>query len=301
MTSTIDEIRPSGPRLPQELIDLVLRNVDDEAWLWVVGRQVSHKIRKETERIFLEGLLKDTEVMTNVLQFDFWSGLRYRCPFSRVSADGATAFFSTNNTTLTEITLPNLQFHRSTAEVSFDWKSLFTALYREQLTITELKQQNGKPYAAIERLPTSRPLVMRLRNIERVPELDSNRFEEECEVLRPRFASYLNDAGCPLDGVDTLIKRVQNELKTLTFWMQMNELICKYDLQRAVCRGQMYCVEDPGSWGWKEHNPWDPTMEPRWYNNAWEDPDDGGRTTISEDALVLEVESMARAWEKGLA
>ncbi|KAH7082682.1 hypothetical protein BKA63DRAFT_598812 [Paraphoma chrysanthemicola] len=233
MTSTAEKTRPSGPRLPQELMDLVLRNVDDEVWLWVVGRQVSHEVRKETERIFLEGLLRDAELLTNAEQHTYWFGLRYRCPFSRVSVDGATAFFSIVD--------------------SDEFQDMF-----------------------------------------------DHRKNEECEALRPRFASYLNDAGCPLDGVDRLIKCDCREWKDWTLCMRMNELIRKYDLKTAKCRGQTFHVEDPGSWGWKTRGRRKVITEPRWYNNAWEDPADGGRITMFEDPLVVELESMAKAWEKGL-
>jgi hypothetical protein len=71
------------PVLPQEIINLVLRNVDDDPFLWVSCRQVSRAFRREIEFLFQQTRLRET-----VLNMQM-----YRSTFSRLSPDGQTAFF----------------------------------------------------------------------------------------------------------------------------------------------------------------------------------------------------------------
>jgi hypothetical protein len=207
-----------------------------------------------------------------------------------------------NNTMMTDITLPNLQLHRSTAELSFDWKAFFSAFYHEQYTIDRLKRQNGKKSTAIVPFPTSHPLVLPTSLIGSASMCRLDDLEEECQVYRARMIAYHGASDMPSIGVDKLSQCVYTDVKIHAAWKRAGDLVRKHDMQLGECRGQMCYVEDPGSWGWKKWN-WRyvRNMAPKWYNHAWEDEMDGGKTTVSEDEVVVEAERMARAWEKGLA
>jgi hypothetical protein len=78
--------------LPQENQNLILRQVDDLPFLWVVCRTVSQAMRKEVEFIFEETWLKKTELIWFGPQS--LTGYYYQCPLSRLSDDGQTAYFT---------------------------------------------------------------------------------------------------------------------------------------------------------------------------------------------------------------
>lgn len=77
------------PALPTEVLNMVLGAVDDSALLWIVCRQVSRAVHREIEFLFQTTRLKTTELQ--------W--IRFRSTFSRLSADGQTAFFTTRSVT----------------------------------------------------------------------------------------------------------------------------------------------------------------------------------------------------------
>jgi hypothetical protein len=116
----------------------------------------------------------------------------------------------------------------------------------------------------------------------------------------PRFRSYLN--GEPSADFDKMVKHRHVCIKNLEGATRLGELFTTLDLEVGEYRGVVCWVEDPQGRGWRQ---WtgrqDPDLVGCWYNHAWEDPGDGGRTTFSEEIEVVEAERMARAWEKGWA
>ncbi|KAF1358577.1 hypothetical protein EJ07DRAFT_179800 [Lizonia empirigonia] len=79
--------------LPPEIINLVLREIEDGSFLWVVCRQVSREIRAEVEFMFQSAQLRKASV--------YWPGNDHPTPaqgnafefhFSRISEDGASVY-----------------------------------------------------------------------------------------------------------------------------------------------------------------------------------------------------------------
>jgi ABC-type microcin C transport system duplicated ATPase subunit YejF len=92
-------------------------------------------------------------------------------------------------------------------------------------------------------------------------------------------------------GQAQLIQRLQKFRDCL----RVDEVIIRHDLQLAKCCGHVVVVEEPEENGWKKWK----KGPIGWYNNALEIPRDGMKTCWSEDEIMIEVERMARAWEKG--
>jgi hypothetical protein len=154
-----------------------------------------------------------------------------------------------NNTIMTDITLPNLQLHRFTAELSFYWKTFFSAFYHEQYTIDRLKRQNGKKSTAIVPFPTSHPLVLPMSLIGLASICRLGDLEKEGQVYRARMISYHGASNTPARGVDKLSQCVYTDVKFCAVLTRAGDLVRKNDMQFGECRGQMCYVEDPGSWG----------------------------------------------------
>ena len=80
------------------------------------------------------------------------------------------------------------------------------------------------------------------------------------------------------------------------------ELIYTKNMKHGIVRGERCLVEEPETHGWtletkKQALPW---AERLWHGHGWQDPRET-TLTDSEDEHVIEVEHMARAWERGLA
>jgi hypothetical protein len=78
--------------------------------------------------------------------------------------------------------------------------------------------------------------------------------------------------------------------------LRNNQTIAELNLQLAETRGEILFVEDPARNGRKRY-----TQRQRrwcrveWYNHAHQER---GATTLSKDPVVVEVERLARSWEK---
>ena len=71
------------PHLPTEILNMIIENVDNNAFLWTVGRQVSRHFRSEIEKNFQKNQLQTTEIEIDQKFF----------LFDKLSLDGETAFF----------------------------------------------------------------------------------------------------------------------------------------------------------------------------------------------------------------
>jgi hypothetical protein len=356
-------IELQGPRLPQEIIDLILRNfrnLDDDPFLWVICRQVSRAMRKEVEFIFRESLLKETVIQSISSIGSHFVGRRFHCRFTEAPPENNLAFFAGESTTqdtrlsslrgpheswhpdgprdvdkiqalvdryvdvqlwrrggglppfiarigtqrnytmLSDVTIPGLTFHRLRGEISVDWVDLYSRFFGEEYATAKLKAQSNITIPDVVPLPTVRPFIADRDHIELVAYRDQGISEQRRQARMPRFRWYLN--GEPWAGFDKMFNHRHISMKGLEGATRLKDLFTTLDLEVGEYRGVVCWVEDPQGRGWRQ---WtvrqDPDLVGRWYNHAWEDPADGGRTTFLEEIEVVEAERMARAWEKGRA
>jgi hypothetical protein len=79
--------------LPTELLNLVFRQIDDDAFVWVVCRQLSRRLRAEVDFSFRSRQLKQCTIYWPLSGLITTSPLLARLNFSHVSDDGDIAYF----------------------------------------------------------------------------------------------------------------------------------------------------------------------------------------------------------------
>jgi len=351
------------PRLPQEIINMILRQVNDPPFLWTTCRHVSQSFRKEVEYVFEKTWLRETTVMWP--RNPKWNSYLdcYNCRLSRLSDDGLTAYFTVhswgpetslslegeqsetivsledeqsadsrelkdlitahinrwttsaymdqsyvvtcigpdaNNKYFTNAAIPSVVMHGATSEISLDWKALFTIAFGEVQQLLNIKAATGCDLLHERHWDLDYPIVFTseemglwqltdyapyLKVFDRRGVILGWFSEEESRALPP---SYYKSA-------TFLIRRLEAFISTVC----INGIFDHVDGDCGESRGVVYWVQDPAQNGWTRNHSHGRRTD--WVNHAWENPRDGGRTTWSEDPLVIEVEGMARAWEKGLA
>jgi hypothetical protein len=342
---------PSNLRLPQEVIDMILRHIDDPTFLWVICRKVSRECRLEVEAIFRELWLRKTCIMW--LWDDPIHDFFYEAQYSRVSSDGNTAYFRVqpyklfidlgpllqnqftafrwaaarldihqalsrrpsffdrvrvvtqigqdiNKTLFSDLPLPEFTRHEATAEISINWKAHFTLIFNEEYLLSRLKAQAGITTPSTPQIDLAYPIIIPF-DLDEMP--SSNDFDQRIQV-RQRRAQRLGWYKPPAVQDATYKEYVEGALQRFTTFqnlLRLSDVFIAHDLWLVECRGNEYAVQEPRQNGWN----WPSRRMTRLYgsllyNHMWEDPKHGGRTTWSEDPLVIEVEGMARAWEKGL-
>jgi hypothetical protein len=202
-----------------------------------------------------------------------------------------------NKTIFSDLPLPQVAFHDATKEISLDWKALFDAIFNEEHLLSKFKAQNGKWTPSTPAIDLAYPIVCSLHPAD-MP--SSHDLAERIRVREAR-AHYLGWYKLPSERGLHYNNCVQGALQRLIDFrdsLRMSDMFAMYNFEIGTCRGQELAVQDPAQNGWKRWS-WRLGLQINWYNHAWEDPRDRGRTTWSTDPLVVEVERMARAWEKG--
>lgn len=94
--STMQEHHTSPQQaLPTELMNLVLRQIDDNPFVWVDCRQLSRKLRTEVDFLFRSRQLKNCTIYWPLSGMIATSPLLARLDFSHTSSSGAIAYFKT--------------------------------------------------------------------------------------------------------------------------------------------------------------------------------------------------------------
>ncbi|KAH7082679.1 hypothetical protein BKA63DRAFT_560894 [Paraphoma chrysanthemicola] len=205
-----------------------------------------------------------------------------------------------NKSYVTDLTLPQLEIQRNTNEISLNWKALFNGAFQEERLISTLQAKVGSDFPSIPYIDLTRPIVLspRMMGMDDI----SSSLALRLQVRRHRIERLDSEKPSSTD-IQTIAQHSLERFWVMCHFLRLSELLSMYKLEHAECRGHMvYYVEDPRVNGWTllaRRNRRRSFLE--WYNNAWEDPADEGRTTWSEDLHVVETERMARAWEKGMA
>lgn len=79
--------------LPTELLSLIFRHIDDDAFVWVVCRQLSRRLRAEVDFLFRSRQLRECTIYWPRSGLIATSPLRSRLDFSHISDDGDSAYF----------------------------------------------------------------------------------------------------------------------------------------------------------------------------------------------------------------
>ena len=87
------EDNPPQQVLPTELLNLVFRHIDDDAFVWVVCRQLSRMLRAEVDFLFRSRQLKECTIYWPQSGMIATSPLLARLDFSHTSDDGDIACF----------------------------------------------------------------------------------------------------------------------------------------------------------------------------------------------------------------
>lgn len=359
----------SMPHFPQEIINLILRKVDDLPFLWIVCRTVSRAVRQEVEFIFEHIWLKETELLyfSWVPLTGHYNSFHYSCRFSRRSPDNRTAYFhvqavetrayrhtpgllqsasfadlaarvrchqkfqtkqwynhnvramvrigsGVTNTYMLDALLPPITSHSTTQEISLEWPHLFTNFFREEQLFSSLKAAEGihtpsirpvrlrYPMIIGSGIPASRtssttnngssawPMLLAVRQ-HRAKVLSWPQHENENDPHERTNAQQESDFKDATEGALARLLDLRGILLTSQIMMERN-------LQPAMCRGSVFFVEDPGLNGWKKYSVRQRRLFRNgvvWYNHA----KTVGGWMASKDLVVMEVQRMARAWERG--
>jgi hypothetical protein len=209
---------------------------------------------------------------------------------------------------LNDILPADIQVHRSDEEISMDWRMLFDDLYREEFILTKCRALLGVQHIYLgSSMPITSPIVVDTEIFGRI-----NRFQTapdytlRCRIRQQCVWRFTNQAGTlPLPQNQTRVSFLAvfaSGLQRIIDYVYF-DMIYDYrwgrDLQCAICRDRTYPVENPAENGWRERGR-NSDGNMIWYKNDFEDPNDQGRATLSEDPVTIEVEQMARAWEFGL-
>ncbi|KAF2027308.1 hypothetical protein EK21DRAFT_114937 [Setomelanomma holmii] len=280
LPSPVDEGLPS-PRLPQELINVVLGHVEDIPFLWTICRQVCQGFRQEVESIFKWTWLKDTVITW--LNGYFLPEVHYQCRFLHVH--GKKAYFRVhpldlvgqldsseyyrrpmvftrigtdpNETYFTDLVLPGVEIHEATKEISFDWQALMTQCLHEEWLLAPLKATDRVNTPNLPYIPLTRPFVLPPRVMEMSNDyLNDTDVGQRMKVRKLRIAllGYRN----PSVNHTSAEQEEIAETSLTVFWtfqniIRVSELTNQYNLRIAECRGQMaFGVEAPGANGWKQ-------------------------------------------------
>ncbi|KAF2027305.1 hypothetical protein EK21DRAFT_114934 [Setomelanomma holmii] len=130
-----------------------------------------------------------------------------------------------NNTMMTDIDLPNLQFQPNSWDMSLNWIELLSAFYHEQLMIAKLKRENGRAYTSLVQLPTSRPAIFPTSVLHGFRNFGLHQLWEQCRALRPRYRSYYaaSNLRCPSD-IQARIQYNYLAVKQVITWTRAGEL-----------------------------------------------------------------------------
>ncbi|KAF2832469.1 hypothetical protein CC86DRAFT_401233 [Ophiobolus disseminans] len=316
--------RPEQNKLtpPQQLINFILRQVKDEPFLWMVCRRVSRAFRREVEYMFQQTWLKETVLMPldiasaaappwPVTFSDFENFVQYYEdePGSQWWAQDLGAVtrigLGINDTYISDAIIPCVEIHQATGEISINWKKLFTSCFKEEFLLSTLQAEQGIHTPSTAPWDLAYPIV-HLKRIACDPESNVQNLPDYAMRVAVRqrralvYGWFRPDDEQESEYKDA-VKGAISRLQRCSDSIRVSELLHGRRLKSAEGSGWIYYVEDPElhgwkQWGWRRNR----FADADWYNHAWEDSKDRGRTTWSEHAVVVEAERMARAWEKGL-
>jgi hypothetical protein len=202
-----------------------------------------------------------------------------------------------NDTYCCDSIMPAVTTHESTREISLNWKELYTNFFREEHLLSSLKAAKGIASPSIAPIDLSYPMVMgrQLKHTLSDPIALIKQSRDWPMLLavhqrRTKSLSWPENHKASEESVVHLIK--------IRRCLRNNQTIAELNLQLAETRGEILFVEDPARNGWKRY-----TQRQRrrcrveWYNHAHQER---GATTLSKDLVVVEVERLARSWEKGM-
>ncbi|KAF2832468.1 hypothetical protein CC86DRAFT_451970 [Ophiobolus disseminans] len=178
-----------------------------------------------------------------------------------------------NYTRLTEISLPDLHFHRESAEISLNWLELYTQFFAEDHILANIKRATGNTFPTVIRFPAAYPIVVS-DELDFVCGFQQKDVPEQIQARMPRFRSYFDANILPHSSVvEDLAKRTYEEIMYLEGVTRVTKLANKRDLKPGVDKRLEYCkVEDPENMGWKSRtNRMDRPSDRYWASGDFEE------------------------------